>query len=150
MKCNDIAAILDERSETRLSAAERCAVDEHLCSCAECACAWQGHAALLALPIPPPSVDLLKRALAASLAPRPRRATRRIAFGAAILTAGAALAAVTLVTVSERRVEDTAAGRVPAHPAITAPAGETSDAGNTTAALQSALAAGLKMDSLMQ
>lgn len=109
MDCTDVSTILDERRETRLTRAEHCAVDAHLGSCVDCARAWHAQAQLRALPIPPAPADLLARVLAAHAPSPPRRATPRIVLGIAILAGGAALAAVTYVTVRERADGDTAA-----------------------------------------
>ena len=59
MNCTDVAAILDDHALSRLSAADRCALDEHVTACEPCALAWSAQSALLALPVPPLPPDLL-------------------------------------------------------------------------------------------
>ena len=76
MNCDDISTILDERREPRLTPAQRCALDEHLAACADCASAWHAEAVLGALAIPPAPADLLERALAARPARRAGDARR--------------------------------------------------------------------------
>jgi TonB family protein len=108
MNCNDVSTILDERREARLTPAEHCAVDAHLSSCDDCARAWHAQAQLRALPIPSAPAELLARVLAARSPYPHRRATPRIVLGLAILAGGAALAAMTYVTLRERAAGDTA------------------------------------------
>ena len=52
MNCTDVAAILDDHALSRLSAAARCALDEHVTACVPCSFAWHAQSALLALPVP--------------------------------------------------------------------------------------------------
>jgi len=103
MNCNDVAAILDHHRGAGLSAAERSAVDLHLCSCTDCAAGWHAQNELLALHVPAAPALLHDTMLAAitglvASRPQPRRARGPIVIGS-VLLAGAALAAVTLVTV---------------------------------------------------
>ena len=98
MNCTDVAAILDNHALSRLSAADHCALDEHVTGCEPCALAWSAHGALIALPVPAMPIDLLRRMshLADPLPERKLRSARlRFAVVAAALAAGAALAAVT-------------------------------------------------------
>jgi TonB family protein len=108
MNCTDVAAILDEHALGRLSAADRCALDEHVVSCESCALAWNAQHALLALPPPATPPNLLGRVLRA-VSSRPaqaaRRARMRIVLVGAVLAAGAALAAATAVRLLERSSE---------------------------------------------
>jgi TonB family protein len=100
MNCTDVAAILDDHALTRLSAADRCALDEHVSGCEPCGFAWHAQNALLALPVPAAPPDLLSRALrAVRLRPAqaPHRAHVRAVLVGALLAAGAALATVTAV-----------------------------------------------------
>ncbi|HET8696871.1 MAG TPA: energy transducer TonB, partial [Gammaproteobacteria bacterium] len=117
MRCKQVAAILDERSRLNLAAADRAAVDAHLACCGDCAAAWGADEALAAAPIPQTPRDLLPRALQASLAgsrtPPRRRGTRR-ALGAALLVAGAALAAAAAIKWAHEN-------RAPAAQSATAP-----------------------------
>ena len=53
MNCTDVSAILDTHHHSRLSAAERCSVDEHMGACEDCAAAWHAHTQLLGLQVPP-------------------------------------------------------------------------------------------------
>jgi TonB family protein len=102
MNCNEIGALLDAHRRVRLSAAERTGVDEHLTACADCAAAWHAQAELAALRVPPLPATLLERALLAARAAQPaqpRRAWPPLAVGAALL-AGAALAGVTIVSLT--------------------------------------------------
>ncbi len=103
MNCNDVSAILDAHRDERLSAAERCAVDDHLTACDDCAAAWHGHAAMVAVHMPPISATLLERALLAAhaqpSAPPRRRAAASFAIGTAIL-AGVAFAGATIVSLT--------------------------------------------------
>ena len=100
MNCTDVAAILDDHALSRLSAVDRCALDEHVTSCEACSFAWRAQSALLALPVPSGApARLLDRALLAvgsQTAPR-RRVRARVVIVGAMLAAGAALAAVTAV-----------------------------------------------------
>jgi TonB family protein len=100
MNCTDVATIMDERAELRLTSAERCALDEHLAQCEPCALAWYAHTALVALRIPTVRRSLLDdviRAAKARALPARRRAGARIVLAAAFLSAGAALAAISFV-----------------------------------------------------
>jgi len=101
MNCTDVAAILDDHALRRLSAAERCALDEHTAGCEPCALASRAQAALLALPLPAMPADLIERALRAIDARAPRRARPRVIIVGAVLAAGAALAAVTAARLLE-------------------------------------------------
>src|SRR5882672_3956365 len=101
MNCNDIASILDEHAQSRLTPTERCALDEHVAICESCALALRAQSALLALPMPATPAGLLGgvlRAVNSRAAPlrAPARARRLVVVGA-VLAAGAALAAVTAV-----------------------------------------------------
>jgi TonB family protein len=110
MNCEELAAILDERGEPRLRAAERCAVDEHLASCADCSAAWHAQSVLQSLAIPVTPANLLGYVLSLREVPA-RRRVPRAALGAAIFAAGAALAAVTYVQLSEHSSPEPAAAR---------------------------------------
>jgi TonB family protein len=103
MNCHDVAAILDTHRSARLSAAERSTVDGHLTACEDCAAAWHAQAELLGLSLPRVPTTLLERALLAARVPpiaQPRRrAWAPLTVGAALL-AGAALAGVTLVSLT--------------------------------------------------
>lgn len=118
MNCNDVSAILDAHRNERLSPAERCAVDEHLCVCDDCAAAWHAQTTMLGVSVPPFSATLLERSMLAARAsqavlPR-RRAWAPVAAGAAAL-AGAALAGVTIVSLTSAPPEapPSAASRAP-------------------------------------
>ena len=98
MNCTNVAAILDDHALSRLSAADRCALDAHVAACEQCGLAWHAQSALLALPVPAVPIDLLDRVLrAVSSQPSraPRRTRVRIATVGALLAAGTALASVT-------------------------------------------------------
>jgi len=100
MNCTDVAAILDGHALTRLSAADRCALDEHVTGCEPCAFALHARSAMAALRVPATPADLLDRVLRAVSTRRaeaPRRMRARIVIVGAVLTAGAALAAITAV-----------------------------------------------------
>ena len=124
MSCNDIASILDTHRSARLATAERARVDAHLAACADCTAAWHAQTELLALRVPAMPATLLERALLASRLPQSapaRRARMPIVVGS-VLLAGAAAAAVTLVsmtreqsvpTVSSAAVEPSAAPASP-------------------------------------
>ena len=102
MNCNEVAAILDTHRSARLAAAERAAVDMHLLECDDCAAAWHAQTELLALRVPPMPATLPERALLAARAPQsaePRRARMPIVIGS-VLLAGAALAGVTIVSLT--------------------------------------------------
>ena len=100
MNCTDVAAILDDHALSRLSATDRCALDEHVTACAPCALAWQAQNALLALAVPAAPSDLLGLVLRA-MSPRPARAPRRgrsrVVWICALLAGSAVLAATTTV-----------------------------------------------------
>jgi len=122
MNCNEVAAILDDHRAARLTPTERCAIDEHVVDCADCAAAWHADTALRALPIPSTSASLpgrLQAALESTAAPRthrPRRALSPWLVGG-FVAAGAALAATTLVTLTrptDVAPADTAAAPPPA------------------------------------
>jgi protein TonB len=104
MNCENVANVLDDGMQGRLSATERCELDRHLAGCADCASAWRAHAALLAQHIPPLPAALVDRALAqlgaaAPAAPaRPRRSLARLIAVPAILALGGAFAALGLFT----------------------------------------------------
>lgn len=122
MKCTDVSTILDERRERRLTAAERCAVDEHLATCDDCACAWHAQATLLEVAVPPTPPCLLERALRARTTGTPtHRAALRVGVGVAVLAAGAALAAVISLTLSEHAAEQQASVPAPPQTATTPP-----------------------------
>jgi TonB family protein len=112
MNCTDIAAILDDHALSRLSAADRCAFDEHVTGCEPCSLAWQAQSALLALPVPSAAptrlLDRVLRGVGMQAAPR-RRMRARSAILGAMLAAGAALAAVTAVKMLGPNVQPTAA-----------------------------------------
>jgi len=100
MNCTDVAAILDHHALSRLSAADRCALDEHVTGCEPCAFALHAQSALAALRVPATPADLFDRVLrAVSTRPAeaPRRMRARIAIVGTVLVAGAALAAITAV-----------------------------------------------------
>ncbi len=110
MSCTDVASILDEHRTARLAPAERAAVDEHVAACADCAAAWHGHSELLALRVPAMPAPLLARVtLAARVLPltRPRRTLRPLVIGTTLL-AGAALASMTIVSLTRSPAPDTA------------------------------------------
>jgi len=110
MSCNDVASILDTHRAARLAPAERTQVDAHLAACADCAAAWHAHTELLALRMPPLPAALLERALLASRLPQSapaRRARMPLIVGSAVL-AGAAAAAVTVVSLTRSPSEPTA------------------------------------------
>ena len=83
MNCEGISTILDERREQRLSAAERCAVDEHLASCSDCGAAWHAQSMLHSLVIPATPANVLRRALELRAAPA-RRRVPQAALGAPV------------------------------------------------------------------
>ena len=101
MNCTDIAAIMDEHRDARLTTAKRRAIDIHGLTCADCAAAWHAHTELLALTVPAPAADLLNRVLSGVAAPPTRRSRRVIVVSAALL-AGAALAAVGVTKFAEQ------------------------------------------------
>ncbi len=125
MNCDNVAAILDDHAWTRLSAVERCALEEHVTGCEPCGFAWHAQSALLALPVPATApARLLHRALrsvGAQVAPR-RRMRAHVVIVTAMLAAGAALAAVTALKLLESSTEPLA---VPAT-SIDAPVSATS------------------------
>lgn len=123
MNCEDVSVILDTRGEEKLRAAERCAVDAHLASCAECAAAWHAQSALRSLTIPALPEGLLHRVLTARAGSRPtRRRVSRVTLGAAVAAAGAALAAVSYVELREHAGAEAAAGAAAPLPTIGADA----------------------------
>jgi TonB family protein len=127
MNCEGIAAILDTHRSTRLTAAERTAVDTHLITCGDCAAAWHAQTELAELSLPPVPAALLERALRAArvqpaVAPRRWRAT--FVVGSALL-AGAALAATMYMTLT--RSTDEAPPEAAAAPS-TAPVAREADA----------------------
>jgi TonB family protein len=101
MDCRNVAEVLDACTEPRLSDAERGALEAHLARCASCGCAWQAHVALHDLSIPPPATNLLELVIAGL--PRPPVARRRslVLVGLTLLAAGAALAAIVAVSLSQ-------------------------------------------------
>ena len=104
MNCTDVTVILDDHAHARLTATERCTLDEHVSGCEPCAHAWRAQSALLALPLPATPADLIERALRGldlRAARVPRRVRARVVVGT-VLVAGAALAAVTAVRLLER------------------------------------------------
>jgi TonB family protein len=116
VRCKQVAEILDGRSPLNLAAADRAALDAHLVCCGDCAAAWGADEALAALPIPQVPHDLLQRALEAGRGgsrTRPRRGSTRRALGAALLVAGAALAAAAAV----KWVQETGAPAAQSSPA---------------------------------
>ena len=126
MNCTDVAAILDDHALTRLSAADRCALDEHVTACEACGFAWHAQSALLALPLPAVPADLLDRVLrAVSSRPAraPRRAQTRVVIIGALLAAGAALAAVTALKLLEPSKQTTAIPAASNSAPVTAAAG---------------------------
>jgi TonB family protein len=140
MNCTEVATILDTHRITRLSAAERAAVDEHLTTCENCDAAWHAQAELAALRVPPVPATLLERALLAARVPepaRPRRAWAPFAFGAALL-GGAALAGMTIASLTRSpsaEVPSTAAGEPSAISSEAVDAGS-APAGDSSAAAQ--------------
>jgi len=128
MNCTDVAAILDEHAQQRLTPAERCALDEHVVGCEPCASTWRAQMALLALPLPATPADLVERALRAMDARAPRRARLRLAVVGAVLAVGAAFAAATAIHLLERTEDQPAAASAglgdapePASPHASAP-----------------------------
>jgi TonB family protein len=122
MNCKELAAILDQHRAARLTPTERCAVDEHVAGCADCAAAWHADIALRGLPIPAAPASLGQRvqteiaAIAVRPAMQPRRARSPWLIGG-LAVAGAALAATTIVTLTRPTDEapaDTAAVPPPA------------------------------------
>jgi TonB family protein len=122
MNCKELAAILDQHRAARLTPAERCAVDEHVAGCADCAAAWHADIALRGLPIPAAPASLGQRvqteiaAIAVRPVLQPRRARSAWLIGG-LAAAGAALAATTIVTLTRPTDEapaDTAAVPPPA------------------------------------
>lgn len=123
MNCSDVMTVVDQHRGPQLAPAERAAIDEHLAACADCAAAWDAHAELRALPVPPLPPRLLERALSAAHASQhaqPRRARAPIVVAGFVL-AGAAAAAVTLMSVT-RTPSDSA---TPATDKLAAAASET-------------------------
>ena len=121
MHCTDIATIMDEHRDARLTAAERSAVDAHLSVCADCAAAWQAQTELLALRVPPPPPTLLDDVLHATrthASAAPRRSRAPIIIASALL-AGAAVAAVTVTVMN--LAERTPTGAEPVPTLTTAP-----------------------------
>jgi TonB family protein len=109
MNCTDVAAILDDHALSRLSAADRCALDEHVTGCEPCALAWRAQNALLGLPVPAAASDLLGgvlRAVSSQPARAPRRARSRVVWIGTLLAGGAALAATTAVRLLLDRAAD--------------------------------------------
>ena len=121
MSCNDIASILDTHRSARLAPAERARVDAHLAACADCTAAWHAQNELLALRVPAMPATLLERALLASRLPQSapaRRARMPVVIGS-VLLAGAAAAAVTIVSMTRSpsaEVPSVAAGEPSAIP----------------------------------
>ncbi len=109
MNCTDVAAILDDHALSRLSTADRCALDEHVTGCEPCALAWQAQRALLALPVPAAPTDLLDRVLRA-VSSQPARASRRarsrVVWIGVLVAGGAVLAATTVVRLLPDRAGD--------------------------------------------
>jgi TonB family protein len=110
MSCNDIASILDTHRSARLAPAERTQVDAHLAACADCTAVWTAQTELLALRVPPVPATLLERALLASRLPQsaPARRARTPLVLASVLLAGAAAAAVTIVSMTREQTVPTA------------------------------------------
>ncbi len=109
MNCTNVAAILDGHALNRLSAADRCALDEHVTGCESCALAWHAQRALLALPVPAAKSDLLDlvlRVVSSQPARAPRRARSRVVWIGALLAGGAALAATTALRLLPDRAGD--------------------------------------------
>src|SRR5687768_1345370 len=109
MSCNDISSILDTHRSARLAPAERSRVDAHLAACMDCTAAWDAQSELLALRVPPVPATLLERALLASRLPQsatPRRARLPVVIGS-VLLAGAAAAAVTIVSMTREQTAAT-------------------------------------------
>jgi TonB family protein len=105
MSCNDVASVLDTHRTTRLAPAERARIDAHLAACADCSAAWHAQSELVALRVPPMPSTLLERALLASRLPQSapaRRARMPIVIGS-VLLAGAAAAAVTIVSMTREQ-----------------------------------------------
>ena len=129
MSCNDVASVLDTHRSARLGACRAGADSTRISPRARTARRLgTRRAELLALRVPPVPATLLERALLASRAPQSapaRRARMPIVVGS-VLLAGAAAAAVTIVsmtreqsvpTVSSAEVEPAAAPARPArHP----------------------------------
>jgi TonB family protein len=135
MNCEAIGAILDSHRSTRLTAAERTAVDTHLIACGDCAAAWHAQSELAELPLPPVPAALLDRALRAArvqpaVAPRRWRAT--FVVGGALL-AGAALAGIAVVSLTDPPSAETAAAPTSATP--TTAAADAATATDTNASL---------------
>jgi TonB family protein len=120
MNCTDVAARLDLHSSARGGPAERADLDEHLAGCEDCAAAWRAETQLLALRIPPVPATLLERALLAARvahSAQPRRARAPLVIAGLLLT-GAALAAMTIVSVTRSPLlETTSSDSEPSAPA---------------------------------
>jgi TonB family protein len=110
MNCENVSTLLDNRAQRNLTAAERCDLEAHLAVCADCARAWHAQEALLAQPVPatPPTLlDDTLRLLASQTAPAaPRRYSSRAVVGTVVLAAGAALAAITIVSQTVRNGDE--------------------------------------------
>jgi TonB family protein len=120
MNCNEVAAILDDHRLERLTPAERCAVDEHVQGCEDCAAAWHAQSELSAMRLPPLPATLLDHALRVAHA-EPRSAPRRsrVPFVvASALLAGAALAGIAVVSLTDPPTVDTTAAPTSATPAV--------------------------------
>jgi TonB family protein len=102
MSCTDVASVLDSHRIARLAPAERAQIDAHLTTCADCTAAWHAQAELAALRVPSVPATLLERALLASRLPQsaPARRARMSIIVASVLLAGAAAAAVTIVSLT--------------------------------------------------
>jgi TonB family protein len=102
MNCTDVNAIMDEHRDTRLTVAERGAVDAHLLCCEDCTAAWHAHTELLAITVPAMSPALLDSVLGAiRLRAQPTYGARRGVIVASALLAGAALAAIGVMQLPE-------------------------------------------------
>jgi TonB family protein len=101
MNCADIATVLAERPQRRASGAALADIDAHLATCDDCAAAWRAEQAVLSLDVAAPSREelmaLVRAAIGEERVPRPRRLASRTVLLGAVLTAGAALAAVATV-----------------------------------------------------
>jgi len=124
MNCNELATILDQHRAARLTPAERCAVDEHILGCGDCAAAWRADAAMRVMPIPAASASLPERVQAAVSAtatsiPARRQHARSPWLIGGLVAAGTALAATTFVTLT-RSTDEAPADAAAAHSPSTA------------------------------
>lgn len=132
MNCQDVSNVLDERTLGTLTHTERCALDRHLASCADCASGWRAVETLEQESLPAMPADLAERVLAAMPAatraaaqPRTpivtarRRPVAQLAVGAAVLALGGAFAALTFLGQTGVRDELPGGGAIPSDAAET-------------------------------